>query len=145
MSEYRIQRAWSEDDVAAMKALERQQFPQDDPPVWDKPGAQWWVVKLDDAVVAFAGGYLRESENMYYLSRSGVAPAHQGHGLQKRLIRVRIAAAKKKGAKGVFTYTRNNPPSANSLISCGFKMYHPEWRYGGKEAQYWRRMFKGDE
>jgi GNAT superfamily N-acetyltransferase len=142
MSEYRIRRARTQGDIAGMKALERVQFPQDDPPSWDAPGAEWWVVKdANGNVVAFGGGWLRVSENMYYLARSAVADAHQGHGLQKRLIRVRVRAARAMGARGAFTYTVFNPASANSLIACGFKMYRPAWRYGGKTAQYWRRMF----
>lgn len=141
MAEYRIRRARYAADIDAMKALERRMFPQDYPPAWNQPGSQWWVVKHEGEVVAFGGGWLRESENMYYLARSGVAPEHQGRGLQKRLIRVRTAAARAQGALGVFTYTRNNPASANSLISCGLRSYIPAWRYGGKDAQYWRRMF----
>lgn len=142
MSEYRIRRARTKADVEAMKALERTQFPQDAPPTWDHEGAQWWVVAdATDTVVAFGGGWLRTSENMYYLARSAVADAHQGRGLQKRLIRVRVRAARALGAKGAFTYTFFNPASANSLISCGFKMYHPQWRYGGKTAQYWWLLF----
>lgn len=141
MSEYRISRARTAADVEAMKALERRSFPGDYPPNWARSESQWWVVKLDGNVVGFGGGWLYAAENMYFLERSGIASEHQGHGLQKRLIRVRIAAARAAGARGVFTYTRDNPASANSLISCGLKMYTPAWRYGGKASQYWRLLF----
>ena len=76
-----------------------------------------------------------------YLSRSGVLEEHRGNGLQKVLIKKRVAYAKKLGWHTVLTDTiHNNAPSINSLISCGFKSYLPLFPWGSKDiAVYWRK------
>ena len=77
-----------------------------------------------------------------YLSRSGVLPKYQGQGLQKRMIRVREAKARRMGWKWLISDTSQNPASANSLIACGFKMYEPSRPYGLSTAVYWRKALK---
>ena len=74
-----------------------------------------------------------------YLCRAGVIPAARGHGLQKKMIRVRLQKAKKLGYKWAVTDTYENPPSANSLISAGFKMFTPSDAWAGEGAIHWRR------
>lgn len=105
------------------------------------PGrGHWWLAHTKDKQLAgFAG--LQESSQWSdtgYLVRAGVLPEYRGNGLQKRLIRVRIAAARRLGWKYVITDTRLNPESANSLISCGFRMYLPRKPWSFKDACYWR-------
>jgi GNAT superfamily N-acetyltransferase len=73
-----------------------------------------------------------------YLCRSGVLPACRGQGIQKKLIRARIKKAKQLGMNWLVTDTRDNPASANSLISCGFKMFNPSVPWGFKDTVYWR-------
>jgi len=92
-------------------------------------------------IIGFAGGYVT-SENAFYLSRAGVAEAYQGKGLQKRLIRVRLAHAKRVGSPIAITYTYKNPASANNLIACGFRSYLPHYKWGGKHSDYWRKKLK---
>ena len=91
-----------------------------------------WVAIADGHIVGYAS--IRESElipGWAYLSRAGVAPDWRGHGLQKRLIRVRLRWAKRRGLIAAYTYTVDNPASANSLIACGFRQFRP------KEFQVW--------
>lgn len=101
----------------------------------------WWVAYTDAGVpVGFCS--IKPSvrwEETGYLSRAGVIAAHQGKGLQKRMIRVRINRAKRLGWKWILSDTSDNPASANSLIACGFKMYEPRDPYGLKTSVYWRR------
>jgi hypothetical protein len=60
-------------------------------------------------------------------------------GLQKRLIRVRERMARELGWAWLITDTFQNPPSANSLISCGFKNFAPTKPWGFAGANYWRK------
>lgn len=73
-----------------------------------------------------------------YLCRAAVLPDYRGRGLQKRLIRVRIAKARRLGWRWLVTDTRQNPASANSLIDCGFRMFEPSEPWSFSDACYWR-------
>lgn len=114
--------------------LDRECFPGDSP-YWND-SALWWVV-YDPHPVAFAG--LLPMDDFGFLCRAGVLPSHRGQGLQRELIKRRLKEARRLGLKMVITYTMFNPASANSLIACGFRMYTPEWTWGGDTAQYWRK------
>lgn len=100
----------------------------------------WWIAYHGDTPVGFAG-IVASSRWLEtgYLCRAGVLEEHRGHGLQKRLIRVRLDLAKRVGWQWVLTDTRQNPPSANSLIACGFKMYDPRHPWAFKDSLYWRK------
>lgn len=75
-----------------------------------------------------------------YLRRAGVVPEARGVGLQRRLIRARVAWARTVGASHVETYTLpDNPWSMCSLIDCGFRPWEPPDRYAGDGRVYWRR------
>jgi GNAT superfamily N-acetyltransferase len=140
-----------------MKYLVRQVDPRD-PEIWailerlqltclpgdipQKPNSgYWWLCYTDAGIpIGFAGMVASVRwEETGYLSRAGILPQHQGQGLQKRLIKVRIAKAKTLGWKYLLSDTSENPASANSLISCGFKMYEPMRPYGLKTSLYWRK------
>ena len=100
----------------------------------------WWIAYQADTPVAFAGMVASQRwSDTGYLCRAGVVPAHRGRGLQKRLIAVRMNKARRLGWKWLITDTRDNPASANSLISAGFRMYQPRDPWGWDDAVYWRR------
>lgn len=103
----------------------------------------WWILTQDGVPVGFAGmaPSVRWSD-VVYLCRSAVMPGGRGKGLQKRLIRVRLAKAKKVGMNWAITDTRRNPASANSLITCGFRMYQPQHPWSFKDACYWKKELK---
>lgn len=78
-----------------------------------------------------------------FLARSWVHPRHRGHGIQRRLIRVRERYAKRAGFKKLVSYTSNdNCPSANSLIRCGYKTYTPQEAWGLDGCTYWFKVFR---
>lgn len=82
---------------------------------------------------------IRPWPGIAFMSRSGVVEGYRGQGLQKRMIRMRVRMAKRAGCCAVITYTTcDNAPSANSLISCGFKIYAPTTAYVGQGFIYWR-------
>jgi hypothetical protein len=97
---------------------------------------EWWVI-LNDAnkIIAYCGSIYTEGICIYI--RAWVRKDNRGKGLQKKLINIRYKAAL-KNSHTVITYTtKDNYPSANNLISQGFKLYFPEYAYGGKEMLYW--------
>ena len=82
------------------------------------------------------------------MHRAGVRPDARGQGLQRRLIRARVAYAKREGFPEVWTYTSNyNVASSNNLIREGFTLWAPgSWGgsstpmrpSGGYAWLYWR-------
>lgn len=113
-------------------------YDQDSPVTLE--GAHWWVAFDDGKPVAFAGVKITIRDRFAYFCRAGVLPSHRGRGLQARLIRARVAWAKKQGIKQAITDTViDNAPSSNNLIKCGFKLYTPESKWCGSQALYWSR------
>ena len=124
--------------------LQKKCLPSDKP--CDVLHGHWWIVYTDtDIPVAFAG-MARSSQwlDAGYLCRAGVTPDYTGNGLQKRLIRVRIAKAKKLNWNWVVTDTTANPASSNSLISQGFRLYEPSVPWAYKHSLYWRLNISKD-
>lgn len=112
----------------------------------DRYRSRWIGIKHTGGcdLVAFCG--LRElssSPGVWFLCRAGVLEAYRGKGLQKRMIRLRLRYAKAHRGKLAITYTtKENFASANSLISCGFRLYDPEWAWAGREMLYWQKDLK---
>lgn len=130
---------------AAVLALDEICFPHDFRITTED--ACWWVVWSGTVPVGYAGMRpCKESFNrgIGFLNRAGVVPAHRGHGLQKRLIRVREVEARRQGLKKLVTYcVPCNGASINSLISCGYKAFRPSALWGGSRAIYfWKNLKK---
>lgn len=130
-STYTIRRAATDADYGAIRKIHVDLFVggYKEVPCLDR--GTWWVVTVGKDVVGFAGLY-RSSirRGTAYLCRCGVLTAHQGHGLQKRLIRVRLQWLRRNKFRSVVTDTAgDNPASANSLLACGFRMYVPAGRW----------------
>lgn len=106
-----------------------------------KPNREWWVILNDIGnIIAYCGSIYTEGICIYI--RAWVRKDHRGKGLQKKLINIRYKAALKH-SRTVITYTTSdNYPSANNLISQGFKLYFPEYTYGGSEMLYWIKQIK---
>ena len=106
-----------------------------------KINRDWWVILNDsNKVIAYCGSIYTEGICIYI--RAWVRKDNRGKGLQKKLINIRYKAAL-KNSRTVITYTtKDNYPSANNLISQGFKLYFPEYAYGGKEMLYWIKQIK---
>lgn len=134
----------SDPDVAeAIERLHLAVFPGEIPVATDR--GYWWLAWNGDPEgrpIAFAGLWSSvRFAQAGYLCRAGVLPTHRGHGLQRRLIRVRERKARSLGWRWLMTDTvPYNPASSNSLIHCGYRMYVPAkpWCIGD-DAIYWRR------
>ena len=124
--------------------LQRKILPEDAP--YDTTRGHWWIAYAEcGKPVAFAGlvRSIRWSDTGYFC-RAGVMDGFTGHGIQKRLIKVRQLQAKKLGWNWCITDTTDNPASSNSLISCGFKMYTPANPWSFKNACYWKYKVNPD-
>lgn len=126
----RVRRA-RERDLPAIARLDDALFPGE--PLRDLEG-DWWIAEAGGDVVGYASA--REwvssfpGERALVLTRAGVAPAWRRRGLGRRLIRVRVAHARRRGLPEVWTHTSYaNPASSNNLIACGFRLWLPtHWR-----------------
>lgn len=103
----------------------------------------WWIAYQDGNPVGFASLRLVSGGDIGYLSRAGVLPVARGQGIQRKLIRARVQHARRAGASCVVTDTTDNPPSSNSLISEGFRMYSPAYAWANPSSCYWIKNFKG--
>ena len=124
--------------VALLKYLQKECLPTT--VLYDVNKGHWWIAYDGNIPIGFAG--LVRSASWYdcgYLCRGGIIAGYRGHKLQRRLIKVREMQAKKLGWTWIITDTRDNPASANNLISAGFKMYTPTKPWGFKDALYWRK------
>lgn len=132
---YRIALA---DLPVAVLALDEICFPHDDRIT--TADSLWWIVWQDKTPVAYAGMRLcKDPRNLglAFLNRAGVVPGHRGRGLQQRLIRARVAAARRLAVNELVTYVMiYNVASINSLVNCGFRFYVPATKWGGTTAVY---------
>ena len=135
MKPYRIALA---DLPVAVLALDESCFPHDDRIT--TADSLWWIVWQDKTPVAYAGLRLcKDPRNLglAFLNRAGVVPGHRGRGLQQRLIRARVAAARRLAVNELVTYVMiYNVASINSLVNCGFRFYVPATKWGGTTAVY---------
>ena len=123
-------------DRSIIRGLDRLCFPWDEP--YDPRYAFWWIAWDRDAPVGFSGlKPLRNEPGTAFMCRVGVLATHRGTGLGRKLIRCRIAWARRNpDITTLVTYTmRSNLASANNLLREGFRLYEPDYKYGG-EALY---------
>jgi len=101
----------------------------------------WWIAFNGKTEAAFAG--LTPAKGMPgvgYVCADGVLEPYRGHGLQKRLLRRRIAWARHNNYNAlVCDVIHHNAASINSLIACGFKQFVPEKPWGRMaDVCFWR-------
>lgn len=123
------------------RKLFQKRSPQDSPGP-DITTGHWWIVEDETkAIVGYAGMVPNSGDPaQVYLCRSGVLREHRGNGLQKRLIKKRLDKARQLGFTEAVSDTFSNPWSGNSLISCGFRLFRPEYPWSYKGACYWKRQ-----
>jgi GNAT superfamily N-acetyltransferase len=107
----------------------------------------WWLVWETDCYpegqgqpIAFCGlTHALSTHGAGYLKRAGVLKPYRGQGLQRRLITVRERKARQLGLKTMLTDTTENPPSANSLIRAGYRIFEPAYRWAFQNSLYWKK------
>lgn len=101
-----------------------------------KENRDWWVICAGNRIIAYCGSLY--SQGICIFVRAWVHADYRGQGLQRKMIQVRLRAA--KGCSAVITYTTaDNYPSANNLIKKGFLLYMPEYAYAGREMLYFKK------
>jgi len=101
-----------------------------------------WIVWKDKEPVGLCS-YKDFGDGIAFLSRAGMIREHRGHGLQQRMIRIRLRACKEAGFKTAITYTTNdNGPSFHSLQKAGFFLYCPQDPWAGTDKLYWRKSLQ---
>lgn len=131
---------YDSDTASTLHALHTLTFFSNAPKIDPTRGHWWLAYSASKEPVAFAGIVPAFSfDNGGYLVRSGVLPSHRGHGLQKRLLKVREQKAKRNGWNIVVTDTTYNLASSNSLISCGYRLFKPARPWAFPESLYWRK------
>jgi GNAT superfamily N-acetyltransferase len=106
-----------------------------------KENRDWWVIKnTRGRIIAYCGSIY--THGFVIFNRAWVDRKYRGKGIQKSLIKIRLKSAARYGNTAI-TYTLiDNFPSANSLISCGFKLYAPEYAYAGKNVLYFQKKLR---
>lgn len=133
-----------DEDLDWLRDLHRYTF-GDSAPMLDFDYGAWWLVfRRDDPEPAGFGGIVPSDcdygPGFAYLKRAGVVHDHRGHGLQRRLLRIREAYARREGYHTILTETRDNPQSANNLIKAGYQMWDPPTPWALAGSLYWRKL-----
>lgn len=128
--------------AALILRMQKETLPLDEP--YNPIKGVWFIAYTENGDPAGYAGVVQSSQwwDTAYLCRAGVLYKYRGNGLQKRLIKTRIRAAKTMGFNWLITDTSDNAPSANSLISAGFRMYEPSKPYALNSSLYWRLKLK---
>lgn len=99
---------------------------------------EWWVMLDQGEIVAYCGSIY--SKGICIFNRAWVKKSHRGQGIQRRMIKTRLKAASTFCHIAITYTTLDNFPSANNLISCGFRLYLPEYSYGGSDKLYFQKL-----
>lgn len=107
----------------------------------------FWLAMQDGKPVGFCSAIFYDWKGCVFLSRAAVMQSAAKNGLQRRMIRTRVAWAHTLvGCDRVVTYCApRNYPSLVNLLRCGFRLYEPKdegiepWGVAG--AHYFRLRF----
>ena len=102
-----------------------------------KSNRDWWVVISGNRIVAYCGCLY--SDGVCIFVRAWVHADYRGRGLQRKMIRQRIKAARRDCTTAITYTTADNYASANNLIKEGFLLYHPAYSYAGNGMLYFKR------
>ena len=74
-------------------------------------------------------------------NRAWVHPNYRGKGIQDKMIKTRLKAAKEDLSTVAITYiTIDNPKSGNNLIKNKFRLYIPSYQYAGSDKIYFSKQ-----
>lgn len=114
---------------------------EDSAPIPNFDVGDWWLASNGRELVGLCGltpsTYL---PNTGYLKRAAVRQSYRGHGLQRRMIAVRVQHARRQEYHAVYTDTAVfNVRSSNNLFRAGFELFRPDPIWSGEEFLYWRK------
>ncbi len=133
-----------EASLETLRQLDAECFPGDLPYNFRKEDHHWWIAYDGEDPIGFAGSWHYRPDNGVFLCRAGTLPKARGKGVQKALIDVRVAHAKRLGVRWCYTYTlADNYISSNNLIKRGFLLFRPGYAWVGTEGVlYWAKKFR---
>lgn len=120
-----------------LHAMHTLTFPEDSQPEWQGTGMCWITYDGSDPV-AFIYAEPMPDGSLYF-SRVGVMPAARGKGLQRKLMRLMVKAARAGGHPVIVSTTYQNPPSANNFVREQWLTYLPVTPWGSPDTIYWRK------
>lgn len=102
-----------------------------------KDNREWWVIQENGKIVAFCG-CLYTPYGICIFNRAWVYKPYRGKGIQKKMIKARIKAAKQH-CTSIITYTTtDNIVSANNLLKLGFLLYIPKYKWVGEQLYFYK-------
>lgn len=125
-----------------IQEVDQRFFPE--APVKDIDNHYWFLLKVNNQTAGYCGVKVLPNQ-VAELTRAGIFESYQGFGYQKKMIKARERFAHRLGCTMVKTYCSvDNVQSANSLISCGYKLYIPEVYDDGDYHDWmcWRKRLK---
>lgn len=138
-----VRRTKTDEELQIVLALDKKCFPHDDPPYTE--GRWWWIAWDDEGNPAGYAGITPMHDKTVYLCRAGVLPKYRGMGLQKKLIKVREAAAIRAGfTHAVTDCSKDNYKSLSNLIKCGYQLYNPEYVWSFPSSFYFQKRLIWD-
>lgn len=119
------------DDYFGIMTLHKDIFPGDEYPSLNT--LICWKAYVENVEAGFCTVNILPSEDgVLFFSRAGVKKEFRGHGIHKRMIRVREMFAKRNGFHTIITYViKENVGSFVHLIKDGYKIYEPNYKYAG--------------
>lgn len=106
-----------ERDLEWLREVHAIAFPDDR---WPGDDHAFWVATRGSELLGFASALV--TGDMLELTRCAVVSSMHGKGMQRRLIAVREAYARRQGCAGVATYTtRDNWSSITNLVRAGYR------------------------
>jgi len=118
--------ATSVEERELILGLDRICFPIDAPPAI--AGAEWIIGWDGGTPAAYCAWKTVEHDGVPvgFHYRGGVLPDHRGHGLQRRMLRLREDRMREHGLTAAVTYTdADGAASMRSLIAEGYRPYVP--------------------
>lgn len=123
------------EDVDQVRELHDQVFGSS---YWPGDDQEYWLAfDGHGALAGFCSAKYSREHNTVSLTRAAVVRGARCAGLQRRMIRVRLAWARRIGAVRVVTYCSvKNYPSMTNLLRCGFRFRYAPRAWKGFHWMY---------
>lgn len=135
MEAYSFHSVYGQGDIARLEAINKEAWE------WlDLPAHYWWSIRdADGKEVGHAGLRVVDTATVF-MGPTYVAPEARGNGLQRQALYVREEFARRSHYTRAITSTdRNNLPSANNLIRCGYLLSPPILKPHHPDDLWWKK------
>jgi len=103
----------------------------------------WWLA-FDEykTPIAFAGMVPNHPHDSWYLKRCYVAPWARGHGLQRKLLRLREVKASELGIRQLVGECPAGSQSETNFVKAEYERVDPEQKWGAPDSVYFSKRIK---